>query len=540
MEQELPSNSPVDRTAIVVIHGIGEQKPYETLDHFARGLLGSLPGSWEIAPELTAFSDDPLRIEKQWTRASLQLTPLDQKAGGTGITLFEYYWAPITEDKITYSDSLLFLVTTALTPLRYLFANVNVIADARQQATESLRIFFKEVARILFLFVPVAAALVLLLAWLLRSSPALASLVMSDKMTLVLIVLAGVRLLYIWMFAAFVLEELSVPQKWKNRWFETGLAIALLAVWFSEPYWLPELLNFCLHLGSEGGWLQVGAGQLLGLLEPQPGQELWVAVLAKFLFLTSRLNHPVLLLVWAGAIALVRWILVHYVGDIAVYVRSDQRTKNFAARSQIIDECSQMVAEILGETSSGEAHGATNPGSVPIPRFQKVLIVGHSLGSVIAHDVVNELLNRCRAGNCPSVADLDRLVGLATFGSPLNKTYYFFREQIGDTQAVLKQVLALLHSFRLVVKPDVPANLKFATSQTPQRWLDAERALERGFRWINIWSITDPISGKLFFYDLQGADNQKHLFYWAPLFAHLYYWDDPRFYDYLISRLPIP
>jgi len=31
---------PTGRTAFVVIHGIGEQSPFETLDSFGRGLLG--------------------------------------------------------------------------------------------------------------------------------------------------------------------------------------------------------------------------------------------------------------------------------------------------------------------------------------------------------------------------------------------------------------------------------------------------------------------------------------------------------------------
>jgi hypothetical protein len=72
--------------------------------------------------------------------------------------------------------------------------------------------------------------------------------------------------------------------------------------------------------------------------------------------------------------------------------------------------------------------------STPIRYFDHL---DPALGSVIAYDTINELLARSRAGPSPDPSDLERLVGMVTFGCPLNKVFYFFREpgrirSIGD------------------------------------------------------------------------------------------------------------
>ena len=105
------ANTPPERIAILVIHGVGQQKPYETLDQFARGLLKSydlqnLPNdqasTWTILSQLD-LAKDPEHAQQDWIRASHRLqpsTPLpfagadNQGSLIENITLFEYYWAP--------------------------------------------------------------------------------------------------------------------------------------------------------------------------------------------------------------------------------------------------------------------------------------------------------------------------------------------------------------------------------------------------------------------------------------------------------------
>ena len=47
------------------------------------------------------------------------------------------------------------------------------------------------------------------------------------------------------------------------------------------------------------------------------------------------------------------------------------------------------------------------------------------------------------------------------------------------------------------------------------------------FRWLNVYSRSDFVSGRLDFYRV---DRQEHRGYWNPLTAHLAYWNDPKFY----------
>src|SRR6202012_1250526 len=113
---------------------------------------------------------------------------------------------------------------------------------------------------------------------------------------------------------------------------------------------------------------------------------------------------------------------------------------------------------------------------------------GHSLGSVIAYDTLNELLDRARSSNPTShpvdPGDLDKLRGLITFGCPLNKIFYFSREQLPPAQALRRQLLDVLHGFRVVdaLKAYGSGHNDGPMSVNPDpRWVAAEKALASGF-----------------------------------------------------------
>jgi len=515
---------PGERVAMFVIHGIGEQKPYETLDQFARGLISSLErngAQWTIAPALEECTD-PLHEQKDWTRLSLRLMPAAPKSQIEDITLFEYYWAPITENKVGYFKSLTFLTSAGLKPLQYLFANVNAL-DAVQKHKERwtrLLILSKELVRIFFLFVPLVLALGCLAGWL-ASGTQLTSLLKLDRAIVLLLVVVVIRWMYVAGFAKLLWDSMRAHAGWRGMTSLRVVAVLLITIWLALPYYLGFLVTFFSKLlpGRDSTILRLSEIASLISIEGVNG---WGPRITRFFYLSPRLQHPVLLIVGMLAAYVVRLILVDYVGDLAVYLGSDERSENFAARSQILDECSQSLTAIL-RAKSGNG-----------PAFDRVVIVGHSLGSVIAYDAVNELLDRARSGAIPDPADLRRLSGMVTFGCPLNKVYYFFREQLPPRQEIRRQILDLLHSFR-IFKARIADQFTF-TGVEPQLWKEAEAALEKDFLWINVWSISDPISGKLLFYDLGSADNQLHLFYRRPLVAHVLYWEDPRFYDFVIQK----
>src|SRR6185295_15762857 len=62
--------------------------------------------------------------------------------------------------------------------------------------------------------------------------------------------------------------------------------------------------------------------------------------------------------------------------------------------------------------------------------YSRVVMVGHSLGSLLAYDTLNALINFEQTG--PFKPVLARTPALITFGSPLDKTAFIFRMQRED------------------------------------------------------------------------------------------------------------
>src|ERR1700722_9940014 len=166
------------RAAFLVIHGIGQQRPYETLDQFGRGLLESFATdknapAWKIYPQLE-ICRDPNHAQQSWVRASYRIAPdtpvvflSDLHTPGEtieDISLIEYYWAPITQDKITYTGSLLFLIRAGLKPFLYMGANINAIG--KTDPGPLWKVIGREFIRQACLFLPLILFLATTLAWL--------------------------------------------------------------------------------------------------------------------------------------------------------------------------------------------------------------------------------------------------------------------------------------------------------------------------------------------------------------------------------------
>lgn len=88
-------------TAILVVHGIGNQLPLETLDQFGRGLISQYRKVFEeeftIRHEVVAKKSD----DGAWFDNVLRM----QKEGSEHfIDIYEYYWADYTEDKASWKD----------------------------------------------------------------------------------------------------------------------------------------------------------------------------------------------------------------------------------------------------------------------------------------------------------------------------------------------------------------------------------------------------------------------------------------------------
>ena len=97
----MPGLFPKGRTAFFVIHGIGQQDPFETLDEFTRGFLrhlqvGAVP--FKIGHRITQRQG---AAGTGWIESFVRIRSLDEK---DWIDIHEYYWAYLTEREITAAE----------------------------------------------------------------------------------------------------------------------------------------------------------------------------------------------------------------------------------------------------------------------------------------------------------------------------------------------------------------------------------------------------------------------------------------------------
>ena len=199
-------------------------------------------------------------------------------------------------------------------------------------------------------------------------------------------------------------------------------------------------------------------------------------------------------------------LMMDFVGDIAIYTTMDAKSKNHLIRKQILKGSTELVETLMDDEKYG-----------------KIITCGHSLGSVIAFDTLNKINLKANV-NLKIKEQLHKLKGLVTFGSPLDKIAFFFREKSGSEQYVRKQILANLHSFKTKKWNTYEEN----TPQIP----GPERFLEQ-LTWLNFYHDADPVSGHLDFYKVE--KNIERTFKdpkanrWG--FSHTGYWEDEPMYS---------
>jgi hypothetical protein len=203
----------------------------------------------------------------------------------------------------------------------------------------------------------------------------------------------------------------------------------------------------------------------------------------------------------------VRTLMIEYVGDVAAYVSPNKLDAFAALRSKIKETaCASARAVFLAQDESGARL-----------QYAKVAIVGHSLGSVIAYDTLNGLINEdSLSGDKLRIAARTSL--LLTFGSPLDKIAFFFTILSKSARHIREQLAS-------VVQPLI------------------QSYAYRPFPWVNIFSRNDIICGCLNFYDEPGTaappavQNVKDEGAWVPLVAHVEYWTNPLIWDVLVDNL---
>ncbi len=199
-------------------------------------------------------------------------------------------------------------------------------------------------------------------------------------------------------------------------------------------------------------------------------------------------------------------VIIDYVGDIAIYTTTDVKSRHYEIRQAVLNGAVQKIIKLL--------EGG----------YEQIIIAGHSLGSVVAYDALNRINQQMNVGNVEKNFS-SKLVGLVTFGSPLDKIAFFFREHIERNKYIRRQILEHFHSFKAKKST---ASYRHPLSNPLSRLLDH-------IVWVNYWNKNDPISGHLDFYEI--PDGNVHLPLNAPWgVSHVKYWDFRPMYDDIERR----
>lgn len=238
-------------------------------------------------------------------------------------------------------------------------------------------------------------------------------------------------------------------------------------------------------------------------------------------------------------------LITEFAGDVTAYTAIDPKARLNNVRTAILAGCQQQIRDLLNKTAAPRNGGET-------PYYDRLVVAGHSLGTVVAYDALSWISNDLAAGAGDYPADGGaRLRGLVTFGSPLDKIALFFwplsQEQMrrrrgaaGDrAQPAGKQdyadksadfqvgMLDYFHGMRGMRQSvaDYPSEVVQPTARPLQH-----------VTWLNFFHPRDAVAGHLDAY--AGVKNLRR-FAGSPDVpgfpeSHSYYWYDPGLYDCLL------
>ena len=325
---------PEKRTAFLIVHGIGEQSPFETMDAFVKGFFKVLKQNNNKEISIKHCVKPRTKNDKiEWIENFISLVKEDRPE--CPIDFYEYYWAHHMEDKITFAETVDWLIKTSDGARKFYHENLKIVEKYESNNDNAFDYKRREFKK----------------QWYLK----------------------------------------HVRRSWdfKNYWY-----LKYLSGFLRVLTWLPSVV--ILRISLKVPYM----GSIIEILRPIIG---WF----------------------------VNEYFVKYIGDVAIYTTTDVKSKHYAIRRAILDESVETVKNLINNE-----------------RYKNIIVAGHSLGSVIAYDILNRVNHEVNVGAIDKRLR-KKLYGFVTFGSPLDKTAFFFREQIPKEQYIRKQILAHFHSFKI-------------------------------------------------------------------------------------------
>jgi hypothetical protein len=233
----------------------------------------------------------------------------------------------------------------------------------------------------------------------------------------------------------------------------------------------------------------------------------WFGTLLAFL-------PPIKILDWFYKM-FVEQLLVGYIGDIAVYTSIDIKSKHYETRKLILNGAINELKAILKSNID----------------YDNVILAGHSLGSVIAFDVLNKLNIEANT-NAETHTQCQKVKKLITFGSPLDKTAFFFRDISNKNQYVRRQLLNHLYGFK------VKNNLLYEGKENILLSSPVKIQFDH-IKWLNFYHAKDPVSGHLDYYKVDENivcrfENKEFEKFGI---AHIGYWEHKPMYEKFLTDI---
>ncbi|NMG08791.1 hypothetical protein [Brasilonema sp. UFV-L1] len=388
------------RTAFFLIHGVGEQNPFETVDYSVQNFI-----KYFEQQNMPVIAEHLVAKRRRangsiWTESFVRLSSKDSEQDWL-IDLHEYYWANQTSHQISVPEVLQWTEQTLEGTIKFYSLEEN-----KSQLDELLQV--------------------------------------SDEKHLF---------------------------KFRLRWLTIFL----------------RLFNFVFPVLRLLLWL------ILSLLNP---------------FMSGRFLQSA----WKLSQSLITPQLVNLVGDVAIYTTTDVKSPHEKVRDQMLCESLALLKAILRDKEVN---------------YDQVILIGHSLGSCIAYDTLNRLcIEASLLKDKGKSLCLDKITGLISFGSPLDKIAFFCKEQAQKHQYIRASILEHLNSF--CVKPQ-------SAKTTPYFTINPVDCKLEKIQWVNYFHQKDPISGHLDYYDNVDNFPMKYDARWG-IEAHMGYWTDPNFYEDIARR----
>jgi hypothetical protein len=308
-----------------------------------------------------------------------------------------------------------------------------------------------------------------------------------------------------------------------DRGFERGAIgiLAALAAFFA-------LFSAGKLLGGAAREIRAGGSRAIVYLLGLAGVAIFLAcfggeIRAALLLCRESATLPVVRrgLSWPLLFAISAWVrslLVQYPGDVAAYVTPQALDRFHELREEIKESIHERARAIYAAAPEEPAPGGRRF------LYSRCAMVGHSLGSVIAYDTLNRLIQDDEPGQTGGIPPDARLNVVArtplflTFGSPLDKTAFVFgiagKRTTEAREALAASVQPMICDYRY-----------------------------RPRRWVNIYSAWDVVSGSLGFYDPPGStdprrvENVRDPLATTLIAAHLEYWTNPLLFEILHAEL---